>query len=128
MFAGNIGDIIVVQFPFVQTAGYKKRPAVVLKKSYGYWICAAITSNQKIRRGSVNIKDWAIAGLELPSCVMVSILTTFFFRGSPVEKIGSLTSKDLEMVFREFNHFWPKSKYRKLKRGGTYGRTTGIAV
>ncbi len=70
------GDILLVEMPFTDEPGRKKRPAVVLStevfnQSGTKIIVAAITSNLNapFRPGDTTLGDWKAAGLLLPSAV-----------------------------------------------------------
>lgn len=70
------GDVILVELPFTDGPGSKKRPAVVLStqafNNAGIkLIVMAITSNldQPFRPGDTTLGDWQAAGLLKPSAV-----------------------------------------------------------
>ena len=70
------GDILLVEMPFTDGPGEKKRPAVVLSteafnRAGIKLIVAAITTNliQPSRPGDIILSDWRGAGLLLPSAV-----------------------------------------------------------
>ena len=70
------GDIVLVEMPFTDEPGRKKRPAVVLSSeafnsSGTKIIVAAITSNLNapFRPGDTTLGDWKESGLLLPSAV-----------------------------------------------------------
>ncbi len=69
------GDVIVVPFPFVDAAGQKRRPSLVLSRkafneTSGHTICTMITTAGRTRwLGDVAINDLSAAGLQR-SCVV----------------------------------------------------------
>ena len=70
------GDVFLVEMPFTDGQGEKKRPAVVLSteafnRAGIKLIVAAITTNliQPSRPGDTILSDWQGAGLLLPSAV-----------------------------------------------------------
>jgi mRNA interferase MazF len=76
------GDVIVVPFPFVDSALAKKRPAVVLsstqfQKENHAVICCMITSLPAVAewRGDVVLKSWQKAGLKKACLVRFKVFT-----------------------------------------------------
>jgi mRNA interferase MazF len=76
MISFQRGDVILVEMPFTDNAGSKKRPAVVLSTDAfndagTKIIVEAITSNLNtpFRTGDVTLGDWRTAGLLKPSAV-----------------------------------------------------------
>lgn len=71
----DLGDVVVVPFPFVDVAAEKRRPSVVLSRqafneSHGHSICAMITTASRTNWPSdVVIADLDAAGLPR-SCVV----------------------------------------------------------
>lgn len=70
------GDVLLVELPFTDGPGSKKRPAVVLSteafnRAGTKIIVAAITSNLSapFRLGDTTLGDWQAAGLLKPSAV-----------------------------------------------------------
>jgi len=75
------GDVVVVPFPFVDVAGDKRRPSLVLSRrtfnqSSGHSICAMITTAGGGRWSTdVAIDDFAAAGLKRPCVVRWKLFT-----------------------------------------------------
>jgi mRNA interferase MazF len=95
----NRGDIVLVDFVFVDGQGSKRRPALVVSspayhRSRQEVVVAAITSNV-VRQlyGDHRIVDWQAAGLLFPSTV-TGILRTIK-RATISRRLGSLSSSDL---------------------------------
>ena len=70
------GDVLLVEMPFTDGPGSKKRPAIVLStEAFNLagtkLIVAAITSNlaAPFRPGDITLGDWQAAGLLKPSAV-----------------------------------------------------------
>ena len=96
------GDIVLVDYEFMQRKGSKRRPALVLSDrayhaSRREVIVAAITSNTALLRvGDTKLRQWKDEGLLFPS-VVTGILRTMR-REAIVRKIGRLAIEDFERV------------------------------
>ena len=77
----DLGDIVVVPFPFVDFRDDKRRPSVVLSRrgfneANGHSVCAMITTAARTRWPSdVAITNLTAAGLPLPSVVRWKLFT-----------------------------------------------------
>lgn len=77
----DLGDIVVVPFPFVDVAADKRRPSLVLsRKSFnqgnGHSICAMITTAARTRwQSDIDIEDLETAGLRRPCVVRWKLFT-----------------------------------------------------
>jgi mRNA interferase MazF len=77
----DLGDVVVVPFPFVDTAAEKRRPSLILSRqafnqSSGHSICAMITTAGHTRwNGDVVIADFATAGLARPCVIRWKLFT-----------------------------------------------------
>ncbi|MEK7436144.1 MAG: type II toxin-antitoxin system PemK/MazF family toxin [Pseudomonadota bacterium] len=99
MPAYRFGDIVLVQFPFTDQSGAKKRPAVVVSSAaYNQArrdvVIMAVTSQIKSSGtfGEVIIHDWQAAGLLKPSAikpVFATIEQTLILR-----RLGRLSDRD----------------------------------
>ncbi|NUO81411.1 type II toxin-antitoxin system PemK/MazF family toxin [candidate division KSB1 bacterium] len=95
------GDIVLVDFPFVDRTGSKLRPALVVSSSIYYTerpqdIIVAVISTQTQRySGSTDyfIQDWRAAGLSHPCVLRCTLLTILSSRIN--HKIGTLSKNDL---------------------------------
>lgn len=94
----DLGDVVVVPFPFVDIAAEKRRPSVVLShqefnKSNGHSICAMVTTAGRTNWPSdIEIADLAAAGLARPCVVRFKLFTlpnTIILR-----RAGSLADAD----------------------------------
>lgn len=96
------GDIVLVQFVFVDEKGAKQRPALIVSGDRYHQgrreaILAAITSNvRRLLIGDHRIKAWHEAGLLFPSTVTGIIRT--IKQEMIVRKIGELPASDLHAV------------------------------
>ena len=77
----DLGDVVVVPFPFVDAAAEKRRPSLILSRapfnrSSGHSICAMITTASQTRWPSdIAIGDLAVAGLPRPCVVRWKLFT-----------------------------------------------------
>jgi mRNA interferase MazF len=77
----DLGDVVVVPFPFVDIAAEKRRPSVVLSRqdfnrSNGHSICAMVTTAGRMNWPSdVGIADLKAAGLARPCVVRFKLFT-----------------------------------------------------
>ena len=77
----DLGDVVVVPFPFVDIAAEKRRPSLILSRqafnqSNGHSICAMITTAGRTRWPTdVAIGDLAAAGLPRPCVIRWKLFT-----------------------------------------------------
>ena len=95
------GDIVVVPFPFVERAGARRRPALVLsRRSFndaGHTVLAMITTSSRARwPGDVMITDLQAAGLRVECRVRLKLFT--LDNRVIVRRIGRLGRADLGAV------------------------------
>ncbi len=95
----EVGDIVLVPFPFTNQSTTKKRPAVVVSsKPYNSerpdLIILAVTSQLKPSTafGEVIIEDWRVAGLLKPSAIKPVVTT--IEKGLVLKRLGRLTERD----------------------------------
>jgi len=95
-------EIVVVPFPFTDSAATKLRPAVVLSKpefqqSNGSVVLGMITSAKHSRWfGDVKLRDWKTSGLPHASILRVKLFTLderFILR-----RLGKLSDRDTQSV------------------------------
>ena len=71
------GSIVLLRFPFTDSVGYKRRPALVLKDCEdGDVLVCRITSKIYNSRYDIYLNDWLKFGLKLPSVVRVHKMAT----------------------------------------------------
>ena len=100
----DIGDVVLVPFPFTNLLSSKKRPAVVIsQKTYQYKrpeiILMAITSQIKIPLGygECVLSEWQQAGL--PKLSMLKPLIATIDQKNILKKLGALTALDQKNLF-----------------------------
>jgi mRNA interferase MazF len=105
--AWNRGDVVLVDFPFIDRFGSKFRPALIVSGTTYHnerpqdVIVAVISSQVQKYTGQTDylLKDWQTAGLAQPSVVRSTLLTILSARIT--RKIGDLSNTDLhEVEFR----------------------------
>lgn len=96
------GEIVLIKFPFSNSKGYKKRPALVLQSfSDGDLILCRVTSKRYRTDYDLNVIDWENCGLLLPSVIRVHKLITL--ESTLIEgKLGAISAQLLEEVSRVF--------------------------
>jgi len=71
------GSIVLLKFPFADIAGYKRRPALVLKDlEDGDILVCRITSKIYKSKYDIYLDNWIKFGLKLPSVVRVHKMAT----------------------------------------------------
>ena len=72
-----IGDVVLLKFPFTDSTGIKRRPALILKNCEdGDVIVCRITSKIYCSKYDVYLNNWSNFGLKLPSVVRVHKIAT----------------------------------------------------
>ena len=100
----NCGDVVLVDFPFVDRFGSKLRPALIVSGATYHQerpqdiIVAVISSQVHKYSGHTDyvLTDWQTAGLSQPSVARSTILTILSARIT--RKIGRLSDADLHQV------------------------------
>jgi mRNA interferase MazF len=106
--AFSAGDVVLVPFPYRDRLAERARPAVVVSadtyNQQGDVVVAAITSHAPRVAMDYALRDWAAAGLKLPSTVRMLLATVASTR--ILLQVGHLTERDrpevqarLHMVF-----------------------------
>lgn len=94
----RFGDIVLIEVPFHQMQGSKVRPAVVvLDAGDSDFVAAPITSRAGLAEFDLPLRDWRVAGLNVPSTVRihkVAVLSKTNVRRT----VGRLTEPDLASV------------------------------
>ena len=96
--AYQFGEIVLLQFPFTDFKGFKKRPALVIYDDIGNDIVVCrITSQAKESDLDITIEDWSTSALKLPSIVKLHKIATI--QKSLIDrKMGVLSIKDLAAI------------------------------
>ena len=105
-------DVVTVEFPFVEGAGSKRRPALIvstdrLRQDYGvYWIVMITTAKAGQKQGDVEVSDRARAGLPEECVIRASRLMTI---GDTQigRKLGNITPKDRNAVSAFLKRYAP---------------------
>jgi mRNA interferase MazF len=106
--AFSAGDIVLVPFPYRDRLAERARPSVVVSadtyNQHGDVVVAAITSHAPRVAMDLALRDWAAAGLKLPSTVRMLLATVASAR--ILLHVGHLAERDwievqarLRMVF-----------------------------
>ncbi len=98
----NRGDVVMVDFPFVDQTGSKYRPALVLsstafhkERTQDVIVCVISTKIEKYKgKTDFPLKDWQKAGLTQASVVRCTLLTILAARIN--RKVGTLSRQDLQ--------------------------------
>jgi mRNA interferase MazF len=92
------GDIVLLEFPFTDAAGSKRRPALVLLDTGDDDIVVArVTGQLTAAPQDVTLGEWQRAGLLLPSVVRLHKVATLQ-RKLVDRKLGRLTPDDWSRV------------------------------
>ncbi len=68
----QLGEIVLVKFPFTNNLGFKKRPVLIIKDTNdGDVIVCRITSKLYYTSYDIELKNWSQNGLQLPSVIRV---------------------------------------------------------
>ena len=68
----KLGDVLLMKFPFTNNQTFKKRPALVIKDTNdGDIIVCRIPSQLYYSLYDVELKDWRLCGLKLPSVIRI---------------------------------------------------------
>ena len=94
----KFGDIVLLEFPFTNGLGSKKRPAlVIIDANDGDIVVARVTSRIVNTDFDVIINDWRAAGLLTPSIVRLHKIATLELT-LVNRKIGELSTATLQNV------------------------------
>jgi mRNA interferase MazF len=92
------GDIVLLQFPFTDASGSKRRPALVLLDTGDDDILVArVTGQLSTSSQDVTLDEWQQAGLLLPSVVRLHKVATLK-RSLIDDKLGRLAPDDWSRV------------------------------
>jgi mRNA interferase MazF len=98
----DLGDVVIVPFPFVDIAAEKRRPSVVLSRkafneTNGHSICAMITTAGRTKWPSdIVIDDLGAAGLPRPCVVRFKVFT--LSNAIVLKRAGELSATDRDKV------------------------------
>lgn len=102
----HFGDVVLLEFPFVEKQESKKRPALVLLDTGDADILVArITSQNAHTEYDVIPVEWKQTGLLLPSVIRLHKMATL--QKKLVERrLGVLTPKDMSNVLMKLQWIW----------------------
>ena len=73
----QLGDLVLIEYPYTDLIGVKLRPAVVLKDTNDNdFIVVRATTQSKQTEFDIEIADWEKAGLLKPSIIRIHKLTS----------------------------------------------------
>ena len=96
------GDIFVVDIPFTDGTGSKRRPSLIVSapvyhRSRQQVIVFPFTGNtRRLHAGAYLVSDWRSAGFKRPSATMGILVTVN--RSRLERKVGSVTGIDMEAI------------------------------
>ena len=110
-------DVVVVPFPFVERAGVRKRPALVLSgRSFndaGNTVLAMITTGaHRPWPGDTELADLRTAGLQVPCLVRLKLFT--LDNRLLAKRIGRLGADDRARVLSEMCGYLPWAPVKDL--------------
>jgi len=92
------GDVVLLEFPFTDTAGSKRRPALILLDTGDDDIVVArVTGQLSAAPQDVTLDEWQQAGLLLPSVIRLHKVATLE-RRLVDKKLGRLMPADWSRV------------------------------
>ncbi|HSX78427.1 MAG TPA: type II toxin-antitoxin system PemK/MazF family toxin [Candidatus Saccharimonadia bacterium] len=100
------GEVLLLLFPFADTTGARRRPALVLLDTGDADSVVARVTSQIVRTVfDVELVEWQQAGLLLPSVVRVHKVATLEKR-LVERRLGALTSNDWAQVRTRIQQLW----------------------
>src|SRR5262249_47555552 len=94
----RLGEVVLIRMQFHQSQGSKVRPAVVLLDTGDDdFVAAPITSQLKVSKCDLSMKDWRGAGLNVPSSIRIHKLTVLS-KIDIARSLGCLSDKDHESL------------------------------
>ncbi|RRO22165.1 type II toxin-antitoxin system PemK/MazF family toxin [Flavobacteriaceae bacterium 14752] len=95
----DLGDIVLIKFPFTGQQNFKKRPALVLKDFGDDIIVCRITSKIYHSDYDILIEDWEASQLKLKSVVRVHKIATL--EKTMVDKVLKPVNAGIKAKIRE---------------------------
>lgn len=100
------GEIVLLSFPFADTTGTRRRPALVLVDTGDEDVVVARVTSQQLRAAfDVEIIDWQLAGLMLPSVVRLDKVATLE-RRLVERRLGRLSTSGWTKVRAVVQRLW----------------------
>ncbi|MBA4180788.1 MAG: growth inhibitor [Anaerolinea sp.] len=101
----EFATVVLVEFPFADSATTKRRPALVLADAGdGDLLLARISTRPAASPSDVPVAHWQTAGLLAPSCIRLQKLATIH-SGLIVRALGTLHDGDAATVARALTAF-----------------------
>jgi mRNA interferase MazF len=94
----SFGDIVILDYPFTNAVGTKRRPGLVsLPEDDGDILFARITSQDPEGIWDLSIQDWSASSLLYPSVIRLSKMVSL--EAALIKKeVGRLTVRDKDAV------------------------------
>lgn len=94
----TFGDVLIINFPFTDGQGSKRRPVLVIKQTDDNdLLIAKITSQSYYTQFDVTLKDWQQTGLLSASFIRMHKIQTLH-TSLMFGQIGRLSSADLKLA------------------------------
>jgi mRNA interferase MazF len=109
MMSFRAGDIVVVDYPHVETAHFTRRPALIISdKPIGpdglvIWVLMITSSVNRGWPGDLVIEDYSGAGLPIPSVIRTEKIATLEAQGA--EPIGRIDDALLATVRKHMTFY-----------------------
>ena len=104
--AYQFGDILLATLTFSDGSGAKKRPVLVVhERGDDDLLVVPVTSHPPRAAEDVTVKDWAAAGLRLPSTVRMAKLTTLA-TVTVIRTMGKLSAGDARTAREVLKRFF----------------------
>ena len=106
------GEVVVIEFPFSDLSGLKKRPVLILKEISGDdLILCQITSHSFYKQEEIEIKnnDFTIGGLKIKSYARFTKLFTLD-RSLIKYKVGKLKHEKIKEIINKVSLFFADNK------------------
>lgn len=98
----SFGDILIINFPFSNGQGSKRRPVMVIKDTNDNDILIAkVTSQQYTTEFDITLQGWKQSGLLSPSVIRIHKIQTLH-TSLTIGQIGRLTPTDLKSIRSAF--------------------------
>ena len=98
MTAYNLGDIVLIGFPYTDLQGIAKRPAIVLYDSGDQDVLVArVTTQEYTTEADYKIREWRKCGLLAESYIRLGKQATIEKRYI-IKQLGTISSQEIEAL------------------------------
>ncbi len=97
MITYNLGDIVLIGFPYTDLQGVSKRPAIVLYDSGDYVLIARVTTQEYRTEADYKIRKWGKCGLLAESYIRLGKQATIEKRFI-IKKLGAVETKEIDAL------------------------------